>query len=284
MFCRKSFERDLAEGRIPNKLLYAFYAVSSKFAPPEEIHTLLGSSCSTPWESFARIAEREIQEQEDKNTYISLNDVKADVLLTLYEFTSFPGRKAWITVGTLVRMALAIGLHRVDCDIQNTNLTEFEREEHRFVWWAVWKLDSAINTLTGSPFGIDSHSIGTALASTSIADFTAGIVSKTKLQFLPTDSSRSWRSAQELLATDTEDGMNMYLLAVCHLRTVTLCRQRLHANTTPELIRHFIVLKNTFSCMRLSLPEWYFNPSRHSALETQSSHRGRLETLLILHM
>ncbi|KUJ21315.1 uncharacterized protein LY89DRAFT_778882 [Mollisia scopiformis] len=282
LFCRSSFERDLAECRIPNKLIYALFTVSSRFAPLEEILVLLGSSNSTPWKSFARIADQESQAQEG-NTHITLNDLKADVLLTLYQFTSFPGRKAWMMVGTLMRTAFAIGLHRIDCGIPNPDLTEFELEEQRFVWWAVWKLDSAINSITGSHFGIDSHGIGTALVSTSVAKFTAGGVVRSNSQFLPTDSSRSWMNAREILTTDTDDGMNMHLLSICFVRAVSLCRQSLHANTTPELIRQFSVLRNALPCMRLSLSEWYFDPSMQS-LETVGSHRARLETLLLMHM
>lgn len=182
-----------------------------------------------------------------------------------------------------MRMAFAIGLHRIDCGIPNPDLTEFELEEQRFVWWAVWKLDSAINSITGSHFGIDSHSIGTALVSTSVAKFTAGGVVRSSSQFLPTDSSRSWMKAQEILTMDTDDGMNMHLVSICFIRAVSLCRQSLHANTTPELIRQFNVLRNALPCMRLSLSEWYFDPSMQS-LETTGSHRVRLETLLLMHM
>lgn len=236
----------------------------------------------TPWKIFARIADQEIQ-AEDGHAHISLNDLKADVLLTLYQFTSLPSRKAWMMVGTLMRTAFALGLHRIDCGIHNSDLTEFEREEQRFVWWAVWKLDSAINSITGSHFGIDSHGIGTALVSTSVAKFTAGCVVRSNSQFLPTDSSRSWMNAQEILSTDTDDGMNMHLLSVCFVRAVSLCRQSLHTNTTSELIRQFMVLRNVIPCMRLSLSEWYFDPSIQS-METAGSHRARLETLLLMHM
>jgi hypothetical protein len=228
------------------------------------------------------MADQESQAQ-DGNTHITLDDLKADVLLTLFHFTSFPGRKAWMMVGTLMRMAFAIGLHRLDCGPRNSDLTEFELEERRFVWWAVWKLDNAINSITGSHYGIDSHGIGTALVSTSVAKFTAGGVSASNSKFLPTDSSRLWMNAQEILSTDTDDGMNMHLLSVCFVRAVTLCRQGLHTNTTPELIRQFRVLRNALPCMRLSLPEWYFDPAVRS-LETAGSHRARLETLLLMHM
>jgi hypothetical protein len=221
-------------------------------------------------------------EQENQDS-IDLNDIKADVLLTLFQFTSFPGRKSWMMVGSLMRAAFGLGLHSIDCGIRDPNSTDFELEEKRFVWWAVWKLDSAINSITGSHFGIGSHGIGTALVSTSVAKFTAGGAERSNSKFLPTDSSRSWTNAQDILATDTEDRTNMQLLSTSFIRAVMLCRQNLHANTTPEIVREFMVLRNALPCMRLSLPEWYFDPSIPS-WETAGSHRARLETLLQMHM
>ena len=265
-------------------LLNAMFAISSRFIPNSKVQVLLGKSCTMPWNSFARLAERQQRDQEDRNAPILLNDVKTAALMTLYEYTNFPGRRAWMMVGIVVRMAVAIGLHHVDYGEQRLSLSDLELEEHRFVWWTVWKLDSAINTLTGAPFGLENDSIRTALVSISVADFTAGNSTKSTRHFFSTDSERSWKSAQHLFNTDTEDGMNMYLFAVCHLRRVSAFRQLLCANPTPQLARHFVVLRNTLSCMRLALPVWYFEPARQSMLETPNKHRLRLETLLILYM
>lgn len=276
--------QDFAEKRIPDKLLNAFFAVSLGLLPPAELSSLFGSSSDNAPQMFAQLAEREGRHQGDSNVGITLNDVKAEVLLTLYEYTNFPGRKAWMMAGSLVRAALGMGLNRIDSGVRSPTLTDFELEERRFVWWSVWKLDSAINCLTASPFGIDSQCIGTATISTSIADFEAGVSGKSTQQFLPPDSTRSWTLAQQLLATDTENGMNMYLFAVCHLRTVSMCRQRLHANPTLDLVSQLMALRNTLSCVRLSLPPWYLESARQSDLETQEKHRLRLETILILYM
>ncbi|TVY36451.1 Citrinin biosynthesis transcriptional activator [Lachnellula occidentalis] len=282
LFCRTSLKREATEGTISKKLLYALYTVSSRFASVEDIRALRGTTDSTPWNSFAHLADLESMAQ-DENRDISLNEIKADILLTLYQFTSFPGRKAWMMVGALMRTAFAMGLHRIDCGIQRPDVTDFELEEKRFVWWAIWKLDSAINSVTGSHFGIDNHGIGTALVSTSVAQFTAGDVGRSNSRFLPTDSSRSWIKAHEISSTDTDDGMNMHLVSVCFLRAVMQCRQILHANPSPELVRQFAVLRNVLPCMRLSLPEWYFDPAMQS-LEMASSHRARLETLILMHI
>lgn len=284
MFCRHTFDQDLEDGKVPDRLLNAMFAVSSRFSPPSEISILLGSSSTTLWDSFARLAEHQKSYHENQNEPISLNDVKTEALLTLYEYTNFPGRKAWMMVGNLVRAALAMGLHLIDSGRErDPSFSDLQLEECRFVWWTVWKLDSAINTLAGSPFGIDSHCIGTALVSTSIADFTAGIVIESSKQYLSMDSERPWKSAQQLVMSANDDGLGMYLLAVSHLRDGSRLRQRLYINPTPQLVNQLTILRNALSCMRLSLPVWYFEPERQSSFETPYKHRTRLETLLIFY-
>jgi hypothetical protein len=274
--------QSLAEKNFPDKLLNAMFALVSKFVPSSKVHVLFG--CPNPGQRFAQLARQQSLDLEDSDAPISLNDVKAAVLLTLYEYTTFPGRRAWRMVAAVVRMAVGMGLHRIDCD-QASLLSDLELEEHRFVWWSVWRLDSAINILASSPFGVDSSSIGTALPSTSFAEFTAGVSGISTQDLLPHDSKSPWKTARRAIADNTsDDGTKMYLLAVCHLRTVSVCMQRLYSNPTSELIRDLMVLRNTLSCMRLSLPAWYFDPARQVASEPPDKHRLRLETLLIFYM
>ncbi|TVY44098.1 hypothetical protein LSUB1_G001911 [Lachnellula subtilissima] len=284
MFCKKTFMQEFAEKRIPDKLLNAFFAVSLGFLPPYQLSSLFGSSSNNARQMFAQLAEQQGHDQIDTGESTTLNDVRFEVLLTLYNYTNFPGRKAWLAEGTMMRSAIGMGLHRVDSGVRNPLHTDFELEEQRFVWWSVWKLDTSINCLAASPFGIDSHSIGTAIISTSISAFETGLGERSTNKFLPSDSTKPWKLAQELLATDTEDGVNMYLLAACHLRSVSLCRQRLYTNPTPDMTSHLMTLRNTLSCMRLSLPTWYLQSARQSDLETPERHRFRLETILILYM
>jgi hypothetical protein len=275
--------QSLAEKNFPDKLLNAMFALVSKFVPSSQAHVFSG--CPNPGERFARLARQQSRDLEDSDAPISLNDVKAAVLLTLYEYTTFPGRRAWRMVATMVRMAVGMGLDRIDCGDQASSLSDLELEEHRFVWWSVWRLDSAINILASSPFGVDTSSIGTALPSTPFAEFTAGITGIFTQEFLAHGSTSPWKTARRVTSDDAkDDGMRMYLLAVCHLRTVSTCMQRLYSNPTSELIGNLMVLRNTLSCMRLSLPAGYFDPARQVALETPDKHRLRLETLLIFYM
>jgi hypothetical protein len=148
----------------------------------------------------------------------------------------------------------------------------------------LWKLDSAINTIASSAFGVENQNIGTALVSTSIADFTAGIDRESAQEFLPTDTLKLWKSAHQLISKDTDDGMNMYLLATSHLRAVSACMQSSYIRPTPELVDQILVFRNALQCLRFSLPVWYLEPAQEKALESLDMHRLRLETLLILNM
>lgn len=283
MFCRKLFMQSLAEKSLPDKLLNSMFALVSKFMRSSQVQRFSG--CPNPGVRFAQVARRQICDLENSDAPISLNDIKAAVLLALYEYTTFPGRRAWRFVATIVRMAIGIGLHQIDCEGQASSLSDLEREEHRFVWWSVWRLDSAINILASSPFGVDTSSIGTALPSTPFAEFTAGNCGTFTPNFLPYNSASLWKAARQLTSDDAnDDGMRTYLLAVCHLRGVSLCMQRLYNNPTPEIVRDLMVLRNTLSCVRLSLPAWYFEPPRQAVSEQPDRHRLRLETLLIFYV
>lgn len=269
MFCRERFTRSLQENTIPRKLLSAMFAVASLFLPSNA-----GSPISNVYANVG----------ESLNEDALLDDVKAEVLLTFYEFTNFHGRRAWMMAGNLTRMAIGLGLHQIDCGAGNASLSGIELEERRLVWWSVWKLDTAINALTWSPFGAESHSPGTALVSTLTKDFTEGLVGNPTQQFLPSNATSIWKSAESLLSTDMGNGNNMYMLAALHLRNVSSCLLLSHSRPSIDVAMHLAELRHQLPCMKFSLPEWYFEPAFQSAIETPLSHRIRLETLIILHM
>lgn len=274
----------LAAEKLPDKLLNAMFSTASICIPDSETQTFFGGAIDErPAEAFARIAMQQHREQKESDEAMSLDDVRTDILLTLYEYTNFPGRRAWMMVGNLVRLAYGAGLHRLDCDEKDGSLTDFDMEERRYVWWSIWKLDSAINTLTSTPFGVDARVNGTAFVSTSMADFAAGVSAVSTQQFLPPDTAKLWKSASLVLHTDTSDGTNMYLLASCYIRATEECVQRLHNVPPAESIDQLMTLRNTLSCLRLSLPTWYFEPPRHWSTETLERHWLRLEGLLILY-
>lgn len=188
LFRQAVFQTDLKEGRVPEPLVYIMLALASRYVlPPEKVHTF-GWNVVEPWEHFARVSFKKsrFNEENDYSSPISLEDVKTSFLLTLYEYTSFPGRKAWMRVGNTVRAAISAGLHRLD-QPNRCLVSEAEIEEQRFTWWAVWRLDSSINILASSPFDIEARDIHTALPSTSAANFTCGIITPCSSDYLPAD-------------------------------------------------------------------------------------------------
>jgi len=278
MFQRPRFEQGLQANQIPESLLNAMFAVSSRFIPSCDLGRLFGLSAA-PWEDFSRWAEYDSRDRLEGNGTLTLDDVKTACLLALYEYTTYPGRKAWLSAGRLARLSYGLRLHQIDCP--SSIIPDEEREEWRFVWWAVWRLDSTINVIATTPFGIDSQSIGTALVSTSVADFTSGIVKKSTQTFLQTDPVRGWEVVQELQSLDPGDGSHVYLLGVALLRGVSLCQQRLNTNPAADQLSNMVCLKNAFLHLRVVLPSWYFSTERQST-ERADSHRRRLETLIML--
>lgn len=75
-------------------------------------------------------------EENDSDIPISLEDVKTSFLLTSHEYTSFPGRKASMRVGSTVQSVISAGHHRIDepdyCTM--SLMSEAEMEERRFTW------------------------------------------------------------------------------------------------------------------------------------------------------
>ncbi|OBT98323.2 hypothetical protein VE01_03177 [Pseudogymnoascus verrucosus] len=281
MFRKPMFHQRFHENQIPESLLNAMFAMSSRFVPTSDVFRVFGKF-STPWENFAKLAHQQSHNRLEENSAICLDDIKTACLLAIHEYTNYPGRKAWMYVGNAVRLSLASRLHQIDIKGNSCGLSDADREEWRFVWWAIWKLDSTINVTAVMPFGIDCHTIGSALVSTTVADFTNGITKQSTGTLLDTDSAKSWRAVREMQSLDPGDGFNIHLLAVSLLRGVSQCQQRLYANSTPEEIARMMALRNTFSCMRLALPAWYFNAAKRPS-EQFHSHRHRLETIIMFH-
>jgi hypothetical protein len=281
MFRKPTFEQGFRDSRIPESLLSAMFAVSARFVPEADMIQHFGQ-VSTPWEKFAEVSHRQSRDQHNGNGPICLDDIKTAALLAIYEYTTYPGRKAWMYVGNVTRLALCARLHQIDSQRVLTSLSNTEREEWRFVWWVIWKLDSTINVAAFSPFGIDCQSIGTAMVSTTVADFTNGIVNPSTNTLLETDPVKSWKSIRETLAIDPGDGFNVHLVTTMLLRAVSQCQQRLDANCTNEEIQRLMALRNTFSCMRLALPGCYFDGSKGPG-EGFYAHRHRLETIVMFY-
>lgn len=288
LFRRVAFEADLLDDRVPESLLYLMFALASRYVPASELSQIFGPDMTEPWEYFSQMGFKKsrFSDENDSDAPISLDDVKTSFLLTLHEYTSFPGRKAWMRVGNTVRVAIAAGLHQLDQPGQHnaTPMLEAEREEWRQTWWAVWRVDSSINVLAGSPFNIQTCDIYTALPSSSTADFTAGVILTSTRDLLPSDVIQPWKSAQDLQRTVLKDSPNFYFQAASYNREAAICRRRLYSNPTTELMDEFNNLKQVLPYLKIALPPSVFSGVRQASEEGIDKHRQRIETLILLHM
>lgn len=132
MFRRPVFYDDLLNGRIPDALLVAMFAVACRFLPDDKCNRLFGPTCA-PWEHFSELAHRKSREDmvREQNMPVTLNSVRAACLLALYEYTSSPSRQAWILVGNAMRLAIMAQLHQVDCAYYAEGLSPGDRSSDR---------------------------------------------------------------------------------------------------------------------------------------------------------
>lgn len=285
MFRKPVFYRELMDNLIPSSLLIAMFAAACRFLSADKSHRLFGSD-SAPGDQFFKLANQRFREDmdEQKNSSVTLNTVKTSCLLALYEFTSQPSRQAWILVGNAMRLALMAQLHQVDSR-NNTpaeNLSPAEKEERRFVWWTIWRLDCTINVTAVTPFGIDCQLIGTALVTTTVANFTAGNVEVVGTSDIPEmDPIKSWSSTRGPKLHDAGDGFNTHLFAVSLLRAVSECHQRFNTRDNPEEIRRIEDLDIIFEALHLILPQDFFTRMK-SPIEDFDTHRLRLETIIMI--
>ncbi|KXG48292.1 Transcription factor [Penicillium griseofulvum] len=278
MFRKSLFYDDLSTNMIPPALLFSMFAVSSRFAGTS---CYAGSGSSTQPQDYFDAAYKGFRQEMDRNRPVELNDVKAACLLALYDYTSAPSRRAWLLVRDAMSLALAARLHEIDSLDSSLEFSDSEKEERRFVWWTVWKLDCTVNVSTVTPFGIDCRMVGTALVSTTVQNFTANALGPIVPVIPEMDPVKSWSSILAPNLQDTGDGFNTHLYAVSLLRAVSECQQRLSAKLCPEEISRADTLNRILSSLHLILPDYFFSPTKR-LMEQEHAHRLRLETNIML--
>lgn len=248
---------------------------------------IFGPKETEPWKSLA-FASRQLgrrHDDENADARITLDDVKTAFLLALLEYTNFPGRRAWLRVGHAVRLAISARIHCVDIPNHpsSSSHTAEEQEERRMVLWAVWRLDTSINILAGTPFSLDTLDISTALPSVSTATFTYSSIPPSLKDFLPETPSKPWHTLQDLLRNLSREAPIMYYDAVSYNREAVIRRRRLRFNPTLELMREVKDFKKVLPFLKEVLPA-FFSPTIDPSQETVERHRTRLETLVLLQM
>lgn len=221
----------------------------------------------------------------------SIDQVRKACLLAFYEFHQFPGQQAWMRIGKLTRMALWIGLDRLE-DLQKlypsfAAMTEGQLDEWRLVLWCIYRLDSYANLSSGTPYLIDERLINTVLVQDQERDEPRGSQhgSVNRRTYLPSHPG----GLRELLPIITSDSRRTFLFNM-HIITTTVMRQtgralwlyKFRSQQGPESLSD---IERHLSAIRLALPTHYLNTRRNAfANESGMDHHARLVTLFHLTM
>jgi hypothetical protein len=264
------------------------FALASRYVPSSELSRVFGPNVAEPWDHFARLGFKSSRfcDNNESDAPMSLDDIKTSFLLTLHEYTSFPGRRSWMRVGNTVRVAIAAGLHRIDQpgNLMTALLSEEEIEERRWTWWQVWRVDSSINILASSPFNIETCDIHTFLPASSTVEFTSGVIPSSSRDFLPADANIPWQSLQGLQRLLSKDSPDFYYQTVSYNREAAICRRRLSMHPTQALTGQIDSLKRILPYLKIALPRSFFCGVRLPGEEGPEKHRKRIETLILLFM
>ncbi|KAJ5183630.1 hypothetical protein N7492_001246 [Penicillium capsulatum] len=119
---------------------------------------------------------RKYAEQDEMKGFgesiINLSHCQMWILVGTYEFRMIYFPRAWLSVGKSVRLALMMGLHRLDgvgLDVKQSILPPkdwTEREERRRVFWMAFCADRYASIGTGWPMIVDENDIMTNLPAT----------------------------------------------------------------------------------------------------------------------
>ena len=153
-----------------SSLSYAIWLHGSLFCPN-------GDSVEKLCYSKAR--EHLLRTEVDVGTSVRMNveTLQASLLIAMYEFKRMYFARAWISLGRAVRMALIMGLHRMDQNethengVNGTNGQRSRRpsrseegdcidlEEKRRAFWSAFILDRFSNIGTDWPMMIDEKEV-----------------------------------------------------------------------------------------------------------------------------
>ena len=206
------------------------------------------------------------------------------VLLSIFETTRFPDRKAWLTTSNAVHIAYELGLDRVDSQHNSNNtLSDASDEEARYLWWCVWKLDTYLSIGLATPFGIEDASNLTAIPSTSVADFTNDKIAACQNICLG-KTSDILIVMRQLSVADRAVPENFLILVDSLLREAsTIRRLTLAAFDSPLLPDRRSLLNKNLSTFQANMPPTYKSID-HLGYETPIQYHQRLETSAKLHL
>ena len=148
----------LPGGRLsqPCALLFAVLAISAPMHPDPAVHAR-----SAEWLHLCR----QHFEMAIQLGRFSLYNVQAAIWCTFKSFVIADMPPCWIMLGNAYRMAIPLGLHRVDAVRYHSFLppptTESQKEERRRIMWAIYRLDRYLSFCCGWPMAIQDKELCT---------------------------------------------------------------------------------------------------------------------------
>lgn len=219
----------------------------------------------------------------------SIDRYRKACLLAFYEFHQFPGHQAWMRIGKLTRMALWIGLDRLESsrtfhpDFGGMDL--IDREDWRMIWWSIYHLDSYSNLSAGTPYVIDEGFVGTGLMRDQPYEHAlqSHNVHPPQDLYLPLKPDRIWELVSVVASDSPSTSLsNLHIIAETAMRQVG---RTLRASVMRPKRESLADLERNLSALRLALPPNYQNPRRNALLnESKLDHHARLVTINLLLM
>lgn len=131
IMCGRSLDRCICAS------LFTIFAQASLYLHP----------CPDSGVSYYLAAERQVESQQGTK----LESVQARLLMVLYLLMSSRFNRAWSLLGTTIRMAQVLGLHRKH-DRKQGNVVEMESSKRTF--WTCYVVDRTLSVLLGRPCAI----------------------------------------------------------------------------------------------------------------------------------
>jgi hypothetical protein len=294
LFQRRALLNQHAQGTLAHSLKMIMFALAARYSPGlAELSKHLGAEVHQMCANFAAEAEftHHVALASAGNDF-TLPQIQVAFLLCIYDLALGLDRKAWIQVGQLTRIAHICGLDQIEgreaCIFYQPGVTtESEMEDWRHLWWNIWRLDSAANSLNSSPCSTDTSVPGTALVSTSAACLSNGSVADnaepaSEKLYQEGRVPAIWKTMLSFLEDSTSCGLNMYTAAFTLIREASAVQRLTRYQWTFESEARLLDLDKACAAVPLALPPWYSNPSRSiSTGESATQHGDRLRVLLV---
>lgn len=232
-------------------LVYSMMALSARFSNAPEFSAIPAHQRGSLFATHASRLYQEATRLEELDAPCSLLLLQGCILLAIYQITCRPSTKSWVTIGTGCRLALELGLNRIDADIlsesDEVSLTPDEwskREEQRRAWWLIWELDVFSSTVLRRPYSLDRAQMWVLLP---VSDSNWEQNLQVESKPIIADASRAWESLRD---SENQDGRAWFLVCTFLMATAHDMSQR--PTTREDERREFGA---TLDCFSLLLPQ-----------------------------